>query len=246
MLIDSGLLTHGEIERLRPRLHETLAADEDVDGLRPAHGVRFPKVHDAYTLTPEGEPLLAGRRGADGAVVMVRDPRDVACSLAHHHRSSIDDAIAFMNDADAGYSLVNKQQHAQFHQKLMRWSDHVASWLDQRDIPVHVVRYEDLQADTAATFAPAMGFAGRAVSAAEIKRAVAYSGFTQLQKQERDKGFRETPYPGATFFRRGAVGGWRDEFTPEQAARIEMDHGAMMQRLGYQTAAAMTALAQAG
>ena len=48
--------------------------------------VRFVKVHDAYTLTPKGEPLLAGRRGADGAIVIVRDPRDVAPSLANHNR----------------------------------------------------------------------------------------------------------------------------------------------------------------
>lgn len=246
LLVDSGLLTHDEIETLRPRLHEGLAraSDEDFEGLHPASGIRFPKVHDAYTLTRNGEPLLAGRQGAEGAIVMVRDPRDVACSLAHHHRSSIDDAIAFMNNAEAGYSLARKQQHPQFHQRLMRWSYHVASWLDQRDIPVHLLRYEDLQADAEATFAGALAFAGRDATTADIKRAVAFSGFTQLQQQERDKGFREAPQPGATFFRRGAAGGWRDELGLEQAARIERDHGAMMQRLGYQPAAA--ALAQAG
>ena len=63
------------------------------------------KAHDAYTLTPKGEPLLAGARGADGAIVIVRDPRDVAPSLANHNRSSIDDAIAFMNDKNAGFCV---------------------------------------------------------------------------------------------------------------------------------------------
>ena len=67
--------------------------------------VRFVKAHDAYTLTPTGEPLLAGARGADAAIVIVRDPRDVAPSLANHNGTGIDEAIAFMND-DAGRAFV--------------------------------------------------------------------------------------------------------------------------------------------
>ena len=49
------------------------------------------------TLTPKGEPLLAGRRGADAAILIVRDPRAVApLAFANHNGSSIDKAIAFM------------------------------------------------------------------------------------------------------------------------------------------------------
>ena len=245
LLIDSGLLSHDEIEGMRPRLYEAWAhePDDDFEGSRPAHGIQFRKVHDAYTLTRKGEPLLAGRQGADGAIVVVRDPRDVACSLAHHNRSSIDDAISFINNAEAGFSMSKRQQLNQLHQKLLCWSGHVASWLDQRDIPVHLIRYEDLQADTKATFTRALDFAGRAATETEVERAVAFSGFAQLQQQERDKGFREAPQPGTNFFRRGAAGGWRDELSRQQVARIERDHGAMMQRMGYQSA---TALAQAG
>ena len=74
---------------LRPRVYEELARgaqDDEYDEPEDAPPVRFVKVHDAYTLTPNGEPLLAGRRGADGAIVIVRDPRDVAPSLANHNR----------------------------------------------------------------------------------------------------------------------------------------------------------------
>ncbi len=86
-LIDSGLLTHDEIDALRPRVYEELASgaqDDEYDAVEAPPPVRFVKVHDAYTLTPTGEPLLAGARGADGAIVIVRDPRDVAPSLASH------------------------------------------------------------------------------------------------------------------------------------------------------------------
>jgi aryl sulfotransferase len=91
MLIDSGLLTHDEIDCLRPRVYEELARgadDDEYDAPQNTPRVRFVKVHDAYTLTPIGEPLLAGRRGGSGAIVIVRDPRDVAPSLANHNNGS--------------------------------------------------------------------------------------------------------------------------------------------------------------
>jgi aryl sulfotransferase len=172
LMIDSGLLTHEEIERLRPRIHEELApVDQDTDEPNGAAPVRFMKVHDAYTLTPNNEPLLAGRRGADGAILIVRDPRDVAPSLAHHNRSGLDEAIRFMNDDGASYCGKIDRQHLQLRQTLLGWSAHVASWLDQTDIPVHLVRYEDLQADTVGAFRRALEFAGRRAGDDDVRRA---------------------------------------------------------------------------
>jgi aryl sulfotransferase len=80
-----------------------------------------------------------------------------------------------------------------------------------------------------------------------MRRAVAFADFAELKKQELDKGFREAPRPqaGGNFFRRGVAGGWRDELSPEQVARIEAEHGPMMRRLGYDLASP-TNLACAG
>ena len=239
-LIDSSLLTHDEIDVLRPRVYEELASgaqDDEYDKPDDIPPVRFVKVHDAYTLTPKGEPLLAGKRGADGAIVIVRDPRDVAPSLANHNRVDIDAAIALMNNRDAVYCAKAGRLDAQLRQKVPSWSGHVASWLDQTDIPAHLIRYEDLRADTAATFNAALAFAGRPATEDEIARAVGYADFGELRRQEQDKGFSETPgRPGGLFFRRGEVGAWRDELTSEQVARIEAMHGPMMRRLGYELA----------
>lgn len=241
-LIDSGMLTHDEIDCLRPRVYAELACgvdDDEYDKPKDTPPVRFVKVHDAYTLTPNGEPLLAGRDGADGAVLIVRDPRDVAPSLANHHRSSVDDAIAFMNDRQCVYAGKPGRLPQQFRQKLPGWSGHVSSWLDQTDIPVHLIRYEDLRADTLGSFRRALDFAGWPASDVDIGRAANYADFSELQRQEEENGFRETPLrPGGLFFRRGATGGWRDELTAEQVARIEAAHAPMMRRLGYEPASA--------
>ena len=247
-LIDSSLLTHDEIDCLRPRVHEELAScaqDDDYDKPEDIPPVRFVKVHDAYALTPKGEPLLAGRRGADGVILIVRDPRDVAPSFASHQRMSVDNAIAIM---------INKKRKSgrsrslgeQLRQKVGCWKSHVASWLEQGDIPVHLIRYEDMKRDTIGTFRRALDFAGLLAGEEEIARAVAFADFGELRRQERDKGFCEAPQrPGGLFFRRGEVGAWRDELTAEQVARIEEAHGPTMRRLGYQLAAE-TLLARTG
>jgi aryl sulfotransferase len=114
------------------------------------------------------------------------------------------------------------------------------------DIPVHLVRYEDMQADTVGALTRALAFAGRAASDAEIAQAVRFANFAQLQAQEQETGFREAPRPrpGGRFFRRGEAGAWRDELNAEQVARIEAAHAPMMRRLGY-ALSSVTPLARA-
>lgn len=244
LLIESGLLTHEESDNLRPRLYELLSSgrrfdgvddDGDEDRAEPLGGVRFMKAHDAYVTTSKGEPLLAGARGATGAIVIVRDPRDIAPSLANHMQFDLDQAIAFMARPGAAFCGTRWGQPNQLRQRLLDWSGHVASWLDQSDIPTHLVRYEDLIADTARVLAGALAFAGLDATAAQVDRAVAFSSFAELRRQEQEGGFREAPRPHAPgrFFRRGETGAWREELSPDQAARLERRHGAVMRRLGY-------------
>jgi hypothetical protein len=181
----------------------------------------FIKAHAAYT--PPNE------KDFSGAIIVVRDPRDIAPSLAAYSRNTIDDAIEFMGDPDAIQAVENCPSRP----KLRRWNHHVASWLEQKDIPVHLVRYEDLVADPFTSFRRALRFSGATVADDIIRRAIAFSDFRQLRAQEIAKGFREAQPSMGQFFRRGVAGGWCDELTAAQAARIEASHGAMMQRLGY-------------
>lgn len=232
-LLDSGLLTHDEIDLLRPAVYAMLAAgaDDDLEAAAAA-ALRYVKVHDAYTRNTAGVPLLGGQAAAAGAIVIVRDPRAVAPSLAHHMNQSLDVAIDFMADSQAGFCQGVRSQPQQLRQRLPGWGGHVESWLDQRDIPVHLVRYEDLRADPLAVFTAALAFAGHPAPPERIARAVRLADFATLQAQERDHGFREAR-PQGSFFRRGEVEAWREELTPAQIARIEGAQARVMARLGY-------------
>jgi len=231
MLIDSGLLTNDEIDRLRPEAYAYAATARPL--VEPMLPVRFVKTHDAYTLTDRGEPMMAGARAAAGVLLFVRDPRDVAGSFANHMNCTIDRAIDYMADADFSFFSATDRIDRQFRQRLLDWGGFARSWLDQTDIPVHVVRYEDMIADTVATARAALAFVGVDPDPARLDRAIAFASIGELQRQEATSGFREAPRYVRSFFRRGTAGGWRDDLTPDQIVRIERDHGAMMDRLGY-------------
>ena len=91
-------MSHDDIDRLRPRVYEGSPREA-------TEQQRWIKVHDAYTLTADGEPMF-GRNAARAAVYLVRDPRDVAISLAHYNGSTIDDAIKLVNTQMAPWPMA--------------------------------------------------------------------------------------------------------------------------------------------
>jgi len=225
--IDSDLLTRDEADRLRARLTEDFAAELDASD-RDA----FVKVHDAYRHRADGTAPF-GVRPARAVVYMLRDPRDVAVSLAWHNRVTIAEAISEMADADHVLSRNRNRRSTQLTQRVSDWSGHVLSWTEQRDVPLLLVRYEDLLADPVRTFETAVRFLGIPATTDQIARAVRFSAFAELQGQEARNGFLERQSPDAPFFRSGRAGAWVEVLTPAQAASITRAHGAVMAAFGY-------------
>ena len=83
----------------------------------------------------------------------------------------------------------------------------MASWIEQRELPVHVVRYEDLLVDTGAAFEAVLRFAGLEPEPERLARAVEHARFDGLRAQEERSGFREMPPTARFFFRAGRPGG---------------------------------------
>lgn len=238
-LVASGLLTHEECDRMRPALyrHIALAGTDDASagddpGLGQWHMV---KTHDAWTHTGCGEALMGGAVAAHAAVLIVRDPRDVVASLANHNSQTLEEAAALMGDPQGALADRPDRQPLQLRQRLLDWSGFYRSWLDQREVAVHLVRYEDLHADASGALARLLAGLGVAPDQARATRAAELSQFERLQSEEAETGFREGPPKLGTgrFFRSGRSGGWRDELSDALRTRIERDHGSMMRRLGY-------------
>jgi hypothetical protein len=85
---------------------------------------------------------------------------------------------------------------------------------------LHVIRYEDLSADTERGFRALLNFLKAPVRDGTLRRAIRASSFKELKKQERQKGFIERPAGMQSFFTKGKAGAWREDLTPAQVARI--------------------------
>ncbi len=223
--LESSDLTDTEIACLRPRAYEAEAAT--------ARNPLFRKVHDAWLLTPAGEPLFPPAITL-GSLYIVRDPRDVAASFAAHSGHSLDQAIARMADASNTLSQQTRRLDEQLPQRLGRWSEHVRSWQQsQGQRPPLLLRYEDMLADPFTSFRRVLDYIDWPAETETLAKAVAATRFERLQAAETQYGFDERPVTADRFFRRGVAGGWRTSLTEAQVTRIEANHGAVMRDFGY-------------
>lgn len=222
--LEASDLTPVEIDRYRPDVYRQLAVE--------AEEPLFIKVHDCWRRNADSASLFPPETTA-AAIYIVRDPRGVAPSYANHYNLSLDAAIDRMADPHFGIAARLDRLASQLPQPMGSWSQHVVSWLDQPELPVLLVRYEDLHAAPAAQFARIVQAAGLPVDAERLALALARTRFDRLQAQEEAAGFKERLMGAPRFFRRGQAESWREELTPAQTERIVADHGPVMARLGY-------------
>lgn len=218
--VEASCLPQHLVDRLRPDVYRCLVAGVD--------DTIVMKTHDAWSRTDTGAPLFPPDI-TRGVIYVVRNALDVAPSFAHHMNVDLDTAVTRM--CDPAFTLGDASGN-QLLQRLGTWADHVTSWLDDAELPVEVVSYEDLHAHPVATLRRVVRFLGWDEDDGRLARAVAHSSFDVLQAQEAEAGFRERAPHAASFFRRGETG--TGELTPAQRARLVGVLGDTMVRLGYE------------
>ena len=188
------------------------------------------KTHHAC-LVPHNVPLIPDWL-TKGAVYIVRDPRDVAVSLAKHIGATIDEAIELMGRDNAGIMVKNTN----WKHYLSSWSIHVKSWLDEKNpLQAGCVRYEDMHANPLKAFRKMFDCLGLArITDERISMAIEQCRIDKLREQEEKHGFKESSKHTDKFFGKGQVGGWENALTGKQVEQIESDHGAIMEELGYE------------
>ena len=224
--IESSELTRDEVRLLRPRVYERMARELDTAA------ARFVKIHDAFTRTDDGVPIIPVST-TPRVIYIVRNPLDVAVSFAHHSGDSVDVTIERMCDEQFRFGADPSRLHEQLDQALLSWSGHVTSWVDEPSLEVFVLRYEDMHERPDEVFRGAAQFAGVSCTAEQIARAIKQSSFEELSHQEAAHGFAERSARADRFFREGKTGGWREVLTEQQIDRLVGAHGPVMLRFGY-------------
>lgn len=223
--VESSDLPASEVDALRPAAYDVLASQYE--------NTLFMKLHDAFHARSTGTPIIP-KASTRGIIYIVRNPLDVAVSMQNHMGGGIDAMVDAMGSEDYALSKKERAITNQLPQQLYSWSTHVRSWIDgAKDMPLLSVRYEDMLLQPEETFGEIARFTGVSEDPMRIRRAIAFSDFRELKRQENEQGFRERSSKASSFFRKGGVGGWRAVLSEEHVQALVAGHREVMLRLGY-------------
>jgi len=220
-------LSFAELDPLRGRAGES--------ALMYSEGERFHKVHDAFvSADSKGRPVV-NTQGCKGAVYIVRHPEDVVVSLSHFFTWGLERCVESLVNSQA--AMVPSERHGsnQVRQHMGRWDQHVNSWLDQKQIPVLAIRYEDMLTNGVKTFTSLAKFLDLADDADLIKLAISNTSIDRLQTMEEEvDGFAEKPKGCERFFRSGRIGEGAEQLSLDQRCRLATALKPGMDRFGYE------------
>lgn len=218
---DSSDLYQWEIDNLRPLIYDWTAENS------------YHKIHDACWQLNSGQWLVSAEATV-GALYFLRNPLDVAISYANHFQCSIDKTIDLMAKPEhCFYKNKHRSFNDQTEQRMLTWSQHVISWVDNPITNTHVMRYEDMKLEPQKTFTKAVSYLRLPTEHEKIAKALKSSDFKIVQQQEVEFKFRERPPTIERFFRKGIAGDWQETLTTKQIGRIINDHHEVMLRFNY-------------
>jgi aryl sulfotransferase len=226
--IDSADLRPEELDKVRGQVgHQRALYSESL---------RYHKVHDAFTSPDSGGRPVVPTEGCRGAVVVIRDPADVAVSLSHFFSWDLERCVAFLLNEEAALCRSRKRGGQQVRQFMGSWASHVSSWVDQREIPALVLRYEDLLMAPEREFQRLAAFLELPADSGLMAAATANTRFDKLRaKEDEEGGFQERPPGCERFFRSGRSGEGRQQLSAEQLARLDTAFASTLAAHGYTT-----------
>lgn len=218
---NASALSDRQLAKLRPYAQSIIAQSNTTYTVVKTHNW-FGQHHDTETVS-----LIHSA----AAVYLVRDPLDVAVSYAAFRNVTIDQAIDWILQENR--TIPRAPGGSYFI--AGSWSQNVSSWLDQRQLPCKIIRYEDLVSDPRQQFRDLLSAWQVPVDPIRINAAIANTSLTALREAEGRFGFRERPNSTNTFFRSGAIGEGRERLSLAQRRRLIDGCGHEMEPLGYPT-----------
>ncbi|MBO6740002.1 MAG: sulfotransferase domain-containing protein [Phycisphaerales bacterium] len=226
-----------DIARKLPDVHRPLPTDVMNDQRIIA------KTHFAFS---DKHPKAAE---TERAVLIVRHPRDVLFSALNYRRLS-GLTTAQMTDAQYARHFIGNLGDPEFKaQGFGTWQQHVSSWADQDRFPVHVLKYEQLKADTAHHLRAVLDFLEISAEDSAIDDAVKASSFDSMRAMEiREKhqnaknpksqslfvGTAQSRQSGTYFMNAGKSGNSLRTISPDLESAFNKAFEQPMQQYGYE------------
>ena len=187
---------------------------------------------DGYSFTDLNNTL--------GVIYIVRDPRDVVISYAHHNNQTIEQTLKMINQ---NY-ILGAEIKDRIPIYLGSWSYNYNSWKVFKNINKYLlIKYEELILNDEKYFEKILLFIKNMskmdfdISEKKIKKVLEEIKFEKLKKLEKEKGFHESKKDdkGNTinFFRSGKTKQWKNNLDLKTKNMIEEVCQKEMKELGY-------------
>lgn len=221
--INSANIPESTYLKYRSELYHNWASSQNKEFL-------LTKVHDSCIR--EGF-ILFPPSITRGVVYILRNPFDMAASLANHNNTSIKTSVNTL--CNSNNIIANKKSGLgrQISQFLGSWSDHVESWTKVHHENMILIRYEDMLHNGQETFRQLVNYLELDYSTDEINRAIENTSFKKVKEKELTGDFKERPKDTKAFFRSGKSGGWREEITSDQVKMIIDKHYETLLKYNY-------------
>ena len=214
------------------------------ESINQKNSTQFLKTH-SYLFNIENNPFT-DLNNTLGVIYIVRDPRNVVSSYAHHAAISIDEAAyQITNSIIWGGDLKSNRVSDRTKVYLGSWSSNFHSWKSFKSIGKYLlIKYEDLINNKKETFIKILEFIHKlqkvdfTVDTPKLNNAIESTNFEKLKILEKEKGFIESKVDMKTgkkipFFNLGANNNWKKILNPKIAHKIENSFKKEMVELGY-------------
>ena len=193
----------------------------------------FLKNHNS--LIRIGENNFTKKEFCLATIYIVRDPRDIAVSLAHFSNLNYDKTIDKLLSEELFASVdIDNPWNIEI---IGSYKFHYNSWKNGIiNVPSIIIKYEDLINDTYGQLLRIISFLSKIsyfnINHEQLIFSVYNSSFETLKKFEKENKFKEKG-KSTLFFRKGKYNDWIYELNQSQISRIERALSKEMDILGY-------------
>ena len=206
--------------------------------------LKFLKTHNAFGKLNNFD--FTNTENSIGCIYIVRDPRNVITSLKNFYEMNDDQAFKWITNKNQYIYDAHKFKTIGFSnfQFISSWDTNFESWKIQKQIPIKIIRYEDLLNETYAIFNDVINFIHKTTNSEEkifknkIKNAVSSSLFSKLKEKEKKEGFSEAPKSKLLnskipFFNLGPNNNWKKILSENLKDKLNIAFKKKLKELSY-------------
>ena len=178
-----------------------------------------------------------------GAIIIVRDPRNVITSLMNHYSINEEGALEMIKSVYRNLKDKNDLDNYASYSFISSWENNYKSWKNSNIQNKLIIKYEDLEKNTTNTFETIISFTNKLMTGEKqidknkLNNSVETTNFEKMKKMEEKFGFEEASYTAdgkkITFFNLGKENNYKKLLSSKVIKEIEKLFEKEMKNLKY-------------